>query len=416
YRETYPELFNQNLSSFDIIDRIDELSHIRNPFDINPMDGSLYLKYYVDYEIITGYSLLISVKDQAWYPMESVYPYEIRVSDDDDFIGYNMIDSDKLYHSSPKTDPMSIGVMVILFFFIILILVISTSFFIYHKQKKRLLNARKLHIDSLRGPYEIKYPNAIVSDQHHSIDRQENSSNLTQSNEIVSNHQFSSIRFNANHQHHQQFYNHSAQPLMNTLSSQSIAPSVASNLNIRMGSMRNSQLSTPQSSSLTPTRITGRPDIVVPDGQNHQISKIEESSVINQHSASHGASTVVSSNYTQSNSENYTENYSNILATAEHYDLENASSIAPSDIDIVYHYKGFRNRESLNQNHRLQDRKHAPLSRISPSFSEVSLSHPHILTLQDLSNSPPIPPPPHPSMLNGRLTKQIDNLNDPRIS
>jgi len=27
---------------------------------------------------------------------------------------------------------------------------------------------------------------------------------------------------------------------------------------------------------------------------------------------------------------------------AEHYDLENASSIAPSDIDIVYHYKGYR--------------------------------------------------------------------------
>lgn len=24
----------------------------------------------------------------------------------------------------------------------------------------------------------------------------------------------------------------------------------------------------------------------------------------------------------------------------EHYDLENSSSIAPSDIDIVYHYKG----------------------------------------------------------------------------
>lgn len=26
----------------------------------------------------------------------------------------------------------------------------------------------------------------------------------------------------------------------------------------------------------------------------------------------------------------------------EHYDLENASSIAPSDIDIVYHYKGMQ--------------------------------------------------------------------------
>lgn len=30
------------------------------------------------------------------------------------------------------------------------------------------------------------------------------------------------------------------------------------------------------------------------------------------------------------------------LDVAEHYDLENASSIAPSDIDIVYHYKGYR--------------------------------------------------------------------------
>lgn len=35
----------------------------------------------------------------------------------------------------------------------------------------------------------------------------------------------------------------------------------------------------------------------------------------------------------------------------EHYDLENASSIAPSDIDIVYHYKGtycFVHRSILN--------------------------------------------------------------------
>ena len=31
---------------------------------------------------------------------------------------------------------------------------------------------------------------------------------------------------------------------------------------------------------------------------------------------------------------------SNFDNMAEHYDIENASSIAPSDIDIVYHYKG----------------------------------------------------------------------------
>lgn len=30
------------------------------------------------------------------------------------------------------------------------------------------------------------------------------------------------------------------------------------------------------------------------------------------------------------------------ISMPEHYDLENASSIAPSDIDIVYHYKGYR--------------------------------------------------------------------------
>ena len=32
----------------------------------------------------------------------------------------------------------------------------------------------------------------------------------------------------------------------------------------------------------------------------------------------------------------------NNFEAMEHYDIENASSIAPSDIDIVYHYKGYR--------------------------------------------------------------------------
>lgn len=113
-----------------------------------------------------------------------------------------------------------------------------------------------------------------------------------------------------------------------------------------------------------------------------------------------------------SNSEaNYTDcNYSNILASAEHYDLENASSIAPSDIDIVYHYKGFRNHHrghdlgghSAARDHSKNDRAllHAPLSRLSPSVSEVS-SVPRILTLQDLS--PQVPPcPPVMNAMNSR--------------
>ena len=102
-------------------------------------------------------------------------------------------------------------------------------------------------------------------------------------------------------------------------------------------------------------------------------------------------------------SDNYNDNYSNILATPEHYDLENASSIAPSDIDIVYRYKRNRNRDSQPLHHR-----HAPLARLSPSVSELS-SMPRILTLQDLSpQAPPCPP------LNNRTVKPkpMENSNE----
>ncbi|CAH0406955.1 unnamed protein product [Chilo suppressalis] len=111
----------------------------------------------------------------------------------------------------------------------------------------------------------------------------------------------------------------------------------------------------------------------------------------------------------------------------EHYDLENASSIAPSDIDIVYHYKGFREAAGVRKykatpppiagyhhkhqtpQHRhsphhtsgypsrvlpqasqplAQPRQHqtTPLARLSPS-SELS-QQPRILTLHDISGKP----------------------------
>lgn len=132
--------------------------------------------------------------------------------------------------------------------------------------------------------------------------------------------------------------------------------------------------------------------------------------IAQQNALSHGGMASSNSIYnstTQTNSEaNYTDcNYSNILASAEHYDLENASSIAPSDIDIVYHYKGFRNHtrgHSGPRDHAKNERSllHAPLSRLSPSVSEVS-SVPRILTLQDLS--PQVPPcPPVMSAMSSR--------------
>lgn len=119
----------------------------------------------------------------------------------------------------------------------------------------------------------------------------------------------------------------------------------------------------------------------------------------------------------------------------EHYDLENASSIAPSDIDIVYHYKGYREAAGVRkykatpppvasythhkhgtsaaqQQHRHSphhagpfgprvlpqtsqppqsntSRQHqsTPLARLSPS-SELSSQQPRILTLHDISGKP----------------------------
>ncbi len=122
-------------------------------------------------------------------------------------------------------------------------------------------------------------------------------------------------------------------------------------------------------------------------------------------------STVHTTSSSHPSENNYADNYSNLMASAEHYDLENASSIAPSDIDIVYHYKGFRNRHDAHLHHLTAGHhhsknngssssaiNHAPLSRLSPSVSELS-AVPRILTLQDLS--PQVPPPCPPVMNTG---------------
>merc|ERR1739844_567963 len=81
---------------------------------------------------------------------------------------------------------------------------------------------------------------------------------------------------------------------------------------------------------------------------------------------------------------------SNFDNMAEHYDIENASSIAPSDIDIVYHYKGYREGHrgrSLPKKGRNPNLHNTPLARLSPS-SEMSHNTPRILTLKDLSGKP----------------------------
>ncbi|XP_068085239.1 cadherin-related tumor suppressor [Anabrus simplex] len=134
------------------------------------------------------------------------------------------------------------------------------------------------------------------------------------------------------------------------------------------------------------------------------------------------------------------------MEVPEHYDLENASSIAPSDIDIVYHYKGYREGGNVRkykatpphlpppggpvasyhhkhaasqQSQQTQQHRHSPhhagafppphsrdsprsvvppppllqhqstpLARLSPSSELSSQQTPRILTLQDISGKP----------------------------
>ena len=106
------------------------------------------------------------------------------------------------------------------------------------------------------------------------------------------------------------------------------------------------------------------------------------------------------------------DNYSEILAGAnEQYDLENASSIAPSDIDLAFMYKGYppplppvhphsiKSSAGVSSHHLLSNSENqgnssspgdasrqlpVPRERMSPSVSD--LTSPRILTLQNLSS------------------------------
>lgn len=320
---------------------------------------------------------------------------------------------------------MSIGVMVVILFFIILILVISTSYFLYHNQKKKLSQDRKVISNSFR-PYDCQFPSIpsrIPVSEQEQINNINNMSNIQhyRTNSNLSQTQTQQQQQQQQHSHQQ--ISAPPVPMACHLSQSVIASSIpsistisgsASNVNIKMqmNSMRKTRFSNVQQPpqpqhqhSLSPTRMIIKPDIVVPNNEGSTNNSVSNTNI----DSRMPVPTVASSIYTHSNSENYTDNYSNILASAEHYDLENASSIAPSDIDIVYHYKGFRNRDpSLNQ---LHHQKHAPLSRLSPSISELS-SAPHILTLQDLSPQPVPVPPPQPPIMNHLRNSHQNDLDD----
>ena len=332
------------------------------------------------------------------------------------------LDPKSLRTDSTKPDPMSIGVYLVIFFFVIVILVISSSFIFYHNQKKN--HMRELQIPQRKFFLNSFSPYLSSNNAQHQIAQQVTASRLPNRPQAPTVNS-SQANCSINNRTQAKIINSPAQvcgQMMHTQGSQStnqshglhIAP--ANNMvpvNTLCKGQFQSELSTLTDRGLSsgPVNLVNmvkrQPDIVTPSGHttnsNNSFTNASESAsmVATRMQMPVAASSIYT---THTNSENYTDNYSNILASAEHYDLENASSIAPSDIDIVYHYKGFRNRDTLAAHQR-----HAPLSRLSPSVSELS-SAPRILTLQDLSPQAPPPPPSLPMNVNmnrGQLRKQM---------
>lgn len=291
---------------------------------------------------------------------------------------------------------MSIGVILVIFFFVVLILVISTSFLLYHNQRKNHVPQRKMIVNSL-GTYLS--PNSHITNQAVANSRfsSQMQPQVPRPQEFNSGQQ-SSICCPPQPQFAASVQSSQAQSIHSSISSNAIRMNPVCHPQYRQDIVSlNNTVHRPSPSNQL---LIKQPDIVSPSPitSSHSVANALIASRMQ-------ISTAASSIYTHTNSENYTDNYSNILASAEHYDLENASSIAPSDIDIVYHYKGFRNRDTL-----LQNQKHAPLSRLSPSVSELS-SAPRILTLQDLSPQvPPCPPIMNP------MHKQVNSLSINNIS
>lgn len=322
------------------------------------------------------------------------------------------IDSNLLRHaSSSKPDPMSIGVVLVIFFFVILLLAISTSFILYHNQRRKQENHLHHHNASPRKltngtltPY-LSANHTLASSLNRTSLRFVNAGQLSRSsllhqpvvqNAIGSLQQQQQLlpppvpaaRASSIQRHVQQ---------SQTTASQANGPPLPSSSNMHSMNkfqyrpeMANAMMHHQNSHSIASDALLEKhqPDIV-------SLNPIASSSGHSATTAGSESASVIASRIQMpnggpassiyTNSENYnTDNYSNIMATAEHYDLENASSIAPSDIDIVYHYKGYRHREPLQQS----QGRHAPLSRLSPSVSELS-SVPRILTLQDLSPQVP---------------------------
>ncbi len=86
YGKDNQELFDKEVSSIKIVQKLDEIKSILNPFTISTTNGSLYLTTGLDFEIITAYSLTITAYDNAWFRKNSSIQIEVLITDAIDVI------------------------------------------------------------------------------------------------------------------------------------------------------------------------------------------------------------------------------------------------------------------------------------------------------------------------------------------
>jgi len=324
-----------------VVQRIDATKHLTNPFFINTTNGQIGLKKHLDYEIAVSYVLTIVAYDNAWFSKNTTLELEIAIinADDNSDSSIVIVQKNRDIMANIGPDPMSIGVILVITFFIILILVISTSFFMFHEQKKKQIRSCN------NNNKARKLPTTNVK-HHHSM----SSSPPSSAHSTLLQQQVSSI-------HHS--------PNQSSIHMSICPPPLPHQLSLGISLSQPSSIPPPPPPPLlSQSKLARQPDII-------ETPQLGSHSHLPQRMPPGVPTTFARSNHI--------DNYSDMLATTEHYDLENASSIAPSDIDFVYHYKGFRNRDTAPH---IQHR-HVPLARLSPSVSELS-SVPRILTLQDL--------------------------------
>lgn len=289
-------------------------------------------------------------------------------------------------NTAQNTDPLRIGITLVIVFFVILLVAISVSIIFYRlrkqKKEKGINNTGKsgtIHSKQNGGPAMLNAPN-LIAGTNDSIMNRNLHSNDTSLNSYISEN--ADITRNVGH---------------------IVGPELLSK-KYKDREIMNIDPPRPQRPDIIEREVVGKSPALRED---HHPPPPPSTNTSHHHDHPSGMDL---------NSE-----------IPEHYDLENASSIAPSDIDIVYHYKGFREAAGVRKykatpppiagyhhKHQAPQHRHSPhhpsgypsrvlpqatqpppqprqhqttpLARLSPS-SELS-QQPRILTLHDISGKP----------------------------